>query len=560
MTDYNEYGEDWFGIPVEREEKKGKNGKNKKNNNDQRNLKNSTNEIKPKEKKLLDQKRDFPKTEKDKIKQVNKLLNDLGLNQKFLLIDRKNFQNIQKNNFSNEDVSDNFSNTNADGMNIIDINKNQVFSQNSSFNQTFIEKARQIINLSNNIPKKIIDIPKEEIEAYLKQEPKQDNNSNTTSQSTNNDNSMFYITNTNNTNNNPENLSDINNTITNNKNEINSNTNIGKNTNDNIFTSINIKKENDKSSNSNDIKNNSSNSNNYNNNNKSNNIDNSNNDNYNNNNSNNNNNNYNKNNKTSSISNSNNYNSFSNNYNNNYNNNFNNNYNNNYNNNFSNNFNNNRKNSSNNNNDNNNNNNNSKKYKGACDYNSSDGTIKFNGRYQRNINTGEMEFKPDTHYIFLITANDFNGENKECDYSWKVKIKCNPQFLGVGLADKNKVRENNYKFYGDKKFYNGVFCLYSMYKSDLKTYQVHPWSAMDNDLNNYVANFPVFKENLEITMTYKCNEKILIFSAKNNKKLYRMEKVKAVGSEGNTTLTPCIIFFTKGDSVQVSDLFPISNN
>ena len=39
-----------------------------------------------------------------------------------------------------------------------------------------------------------------------------------------------------------------------------------------------------------------------------------------------------------------------------------------------------------------------------------------------------------------------------------------------------------------------------------------------------------------------------------------MEKVRAIGSEGNTTLTPCIIFYTKGDAVQVSDLFPINNN
>ena len=483
IIDYSEYGEDWFGIPVENAEK------NEKKNNPYKITKNPTNEIESKEKNFLNQKREFPKTEKDKINQVNKLINDLGLNQKFLLIDRKNIQNTKKNNFSSEGLNENFSNT----KNYIDdINKSNTFSQNSSFNHTFIEKARQIINLSNNFTnKKIIDIPKEEIEAYFKQDTKQDNNnsSNTTSQSINNDNNTIYNSNNsiNNTINN-DNFININ-INTNFQNEKNNNANNKKNINNSIINNINNKKENEKPNNNNHNRN------------------------HNNDNNHNKNNNINKNN----FNNKNNKNNYNINY-------------------------------------------HSKRYKGACDYNSNDGTIKFNGRYQRNIYTGEVEFRPDTHYIFLITANDFNCENKECDYSWKVKIKCNPQFLGVGLADKNKVRENNYKFYGDKKFYNGVFCLYTMYKTDLKTYQVHPWSAVNNDLNNYVVNFPVFKENLEITMIYKCNENILIFSAKNNKKIYKMEKVKAVGSEGNTTLTPCIIFYTKGDAVQVSDLFPINNN
>jgi len=127
------------------------------------------------------------------------------------------------------------------------------------------------------------------------------------------------------------------------------------------------------------------------------------------------------------------------------------------------------------------------------------------------------------------------------------------------LADKNVVINNKNKFFSkDENFYNGVFCLYSIYKPERCANQILPWHPSNSMLNNYIVNFPPFEVGQEVNMIYNTIYKSLIFTSKyKNKKncvTYKMQNVVSVGSMGMTTLTPCIIFYYPGDKVQISDL------
>ena len=163
------------------------------------------------------------------------------------------------------------------------------------------------------------------------------------------------------------------------------------------------------------------------------------------------------------------------------------------------------------------------------------------------------------HCIYLRTQNDFNSDIEGNEYKWTVKILNDTHFIGVGLADKNVVINNKNKFFSkNKEFYNGVFCLYSIYQPERNGNQIHPWHPRHDILNKYVVNFPPFSIGQKITMIYNTIYKSLIFVAKykNKKNLntYRMKDVVSVGSIGRTTLTPCIIFYYPGDEVQISKI------
>jgi len=183
-----------------------------------------------------------------------------------------------------------------------------------------------------------------------------------------------------------------------------------------------------------------------------------------------------------------------------------------------------------------------------------EGIVKFNG--VSNFGSQNNELK---HCIYLRTQNDFNSTNELLEYKWTVKILSNSRFIGFGLADKNVVIDNNYKFFSkDEKFYNGVFCLYSIYKEDRKGNQILSWNPNNRLLNNYTVNFPPFDEGQEITLVYNNKYKNLIFTSKykSKKKLinYRMQSVTSVGGIGRNILTPCIIFYFPGDQIQISNL------
>ena len=155
--------------------------------------------------------------------------------------------------------------------------------------------------------------------------------------------------------------------------------------------------------------------------------------------------------------------------------------------------------------------------------------------------------------IYLRTQNDFNYENDGKIYTWKVKILSSSKFLGVGLADKYIVIQNKFRFFSkEKDFYNGVFCLYSLYKQEKKEYKIYPWHPGNIKLNDNEINFPYFTKGLEIIISYDSLKKTLEFLTGNIiKKVYKMENVI---SQGGNTFTPCLIFFYPGDKMQISKL------
>ena len=181
------------------------------------------------------------------------------------------------------------------------------------------------------------------------------------------------------------------------------------------------------------------------------------------------------------------------------------------------------------------------------------GIVKFNGMKNKFDLNKENEPK---HCIYLRTQNDFNSVVEGKIFSWKIKILSNSKFIGVGLADKYIVIKNNFKFFRKKNnFYNGIFCLYNIYKPEIKDYKVYPWSPRNTELNENFINFPCFNKGLEITMIYNTVNKCLeFFTNLKNKESYKMENVISIGEIGRNTFTPCVIFFYPGDEVQISNL------
>lgn len=207
---------------------------------------------------------------------------------------------------------------------------------------------------------------------------------------------------------------------------------------------------------------------------------------------------------------------------------------------------------------------NKKKINFVFDDRNKDGIVKFEGAKKSNFNNQNPDIL--RHYIYLRTQNDFNSEAEKTEFKWTVKILNNTQFIGVGLADKNVVINNNHQFFStDQTFYNGVFCLYSIFMHDRNKNQILPWHPNNRLLNNYVVNFPPFVFGQEITMVYNTYYKSLIFTTKFKYKKkewnYRMKNVIPL-DKVERTLTPCIIFYFPGDQIQISNLevIKISND
>ena len=180
--------------------------------------------------------------------------------------------------------------------------------------------------------------------------------------------------------------------------------------------------------------------------------------------------------------------------------------------------------------------------------------IKFNGFFKTNENID----KNYEHYTYLRTQNDFNSDAVKKEYKWKITFTCNANFIGIGLADKYIVNENNNKFFSrNENFYNGVFCLFSTYNRERKANMIYPWNPKNPSLNKYIVNFVPFVQNQEVTLIYNTFHKTLTFLAKmkNNKnKFYRMKDVKPRSSIPRAILTPCVIFFYPETTVQISRL------
>ena len=193
------------------------------------------------------------------------------------------------------------------------------------------------------------------------------------------------------------------------------------------------------------------------------------------------------------------------------------------------------------------------------EYNSEDkAIIEFLGL--KNNNNNNSTSKKLRHYIYLRTQNDFNSESEKMEYKWKITFSCNTQYIGIGVADKHVVLQNNNMLKSDKEgFYEGAFFLYSIFNEQKKTnliFQMHP---KDKNLNKYAANFVPFEKDQEVTIIYNTFHKTLTFFAKmKNKKIkYKPFTIKNITSKGpspRTIFTPCIIFYYPGDTIQISNL------
>ena len=184
------------------------------------------------------------------------------------------------------------------------------------------------------------------------------------------------------------------------------------------------------------------------------------------------------------------------------------------------------------------------------------GIVKFNG-LKNKFDQNDKRLK---HCIFLKTYNDFNSEVENKKYSWTVKLLCDSKFIGIGLADKYIVIKNNFKFFSNKKsFYNGVFCLYSIYDSEIKKNKIYAWHPGNTNLNDNEITFPPFQKGMIISLTYETKSYKLEFSANDGNKnvSFTIDKVNTLGGFGRNILTPCIIFFYPNDQVQISKLISL---
>ena len=116
---------------------------------------------------------------------------------------------------------------------------------------------------------------------------------------------------------------------------------------------------------------------------------------------------------------------------------------------------------------------------------------------------------------------------------------------------------NDFKFFSNKaSFYNGVFCLYSIYDSEIKKNKIYAWHPGNTSLNDNEIIFPPFKKGMIISLIYETKSYKLEFSTnEGNKKVsFVMDEIKTLGNVGRNILTPCIIFFYPNDQVQISKL------
>lgn len=176
-----------------------------------------------------------------------------------------------------------------------------------------------------------------------------------------------------------------------------------------------------------------------------------------------------------------------------------------------------------------------------------DGCVKFKGTH-REAN----EYK---HFIYLREEYDIDTTIKGKIYEWNIIFLCDSKLIGIGLADKNVVLNNDNKFLSDDvNFCNGVFGLINTYNMINNKNEIHPWNCTDKNLANYVATFPEFKKGREIKIKYNVNSQSLEFLGK--KRVYKMEKIAPLNKNKNI-LTPCVIFYYCGDEIKFGEFTSI---
>ena len=167
-----------------------------------------------------------------------------------------------------------------------------------------------------------------------------------------------------------------------------------------------------------------------------------------------------------------------------------------------------------------------------------EGCVKFKGAH-REVN----EYK---HFIYLREEYDIDISIRGKIYEWNITFLCNSKLIGIGLADKNIVLNNDNKFLSDDvNFCNGVFGLINTYNIINNKNEIHPWNCKDKNLANYVATFPEFKKGKEVKIKYDVNNQSLEFLSK--KRCYKMEKITPFNKK---ILTPCAIFYYIDDEIK----------
>lgn len=171
---------------------------------------------------------------------------------------------------------------------------------------------------------------------------------------------------------------------------------------------------------------------------------------------------------------------------------------------------------------------------------SKDGKIIFKG----------LNDKSNSYYIYLNNSYSFNPSVENKKYSCKIKFLSNSNLIGVGIAYKNIVQKNNNKFLdlNEPNFNNGIFALIQTYNPQIKKYCIRPWNCLDKNSANYVAYFPSFKKGKEIIVSYDTNKEKVEFKIKNN--VHIMSNTKLNNKDKNVIMTPCIVFYHKGDEIK----------
>ena len=127
------------------------------------------------------------------------------------------------------------------------------------------------------------------------------------------------------------------------------------------------------------------------------------------------------------------------------------------------------------------------------------GIITYNGLFDHSK-------KINIHYIYLNTDKEINMNKRETVYKWKIKfIKFSNKknYIGIGLAEKDIVLKNKNIFINSKEnFYNGVFCLLCKYLEDRNSNSIFAKHPKKDMLDDYIVNFPPFKQGQEIIYSH----------------------------------------------------------
>ena len=180
------------------------------------------------------------------------------------------------------------------------------------------------------------------------------------------------------------------------------------------------------------------------------------------------------------------------------------------------------------------------------------GVITFNG-----FNGNKNDNNSFSHYIFLKNDFSFDISLKNKIYSWKIKFLSTSDLIGVGLGYKNIVLKNNNKFLevNNINFINGIFALIQTFNPLNKKHCIRPWNFLDKNLVNHVAEFPNFKKGKTIEIKYYTNKERMEFKMKKNVHIMGGIKLNNESdvNDNNKIMTPCIVFYQKGEQVVFSD-------